>query len=307
MLTTQFQNIYYLKLLVLSIIIKKLFELPVTRYVSQTTGYVMNLYIPKILRIPIFTIFSEIYKVRRQDMIHPLQNYETFNKFFTRQIKPRKIECGIISPADSKILSISKITKNECLLVKRVTYQIGQFLTGIKGYEMEFKKRQESSNLWSCIFYLAPGDYHRYHCPVDFIARTRLHIPGKLAPVKESSLKQGLYEGNERVVLEGEWEQGLMYIIFIGATNVGSMKVNFDSDLITNTNTYHKNGYRNYSKLSVNSPYSSCDKGVHIKKGQEIGRFEMGSTVVMIFESTSIEWNAKLQQKVYFGQQVASY
>lgn len=67
-----------------------------------------------------------------------------------------------------------------------------------------------------------------------------------------------------------------MYIIFIGATNVGSIKVNFDSDLMidiywyvycTNTNTYHKNGYRNYSKLSVNSPYLSCNKGVHIKKG----------------------------------------
>lgn len=43
--------------------------------------------------------------------------------------------------------------------------------------------------MWSCIFYLAPGDYHRYHCPVDFIAHSRLHIPGKLAPVKESSLK----------------------------------------------------------------------------------------------------------------------
>lgn len=54
---------------------------------------------------------------------------------------------------------------------------------------MHFNKHHKESSMWSCIFYLAPGDYHRYHCPVDFIAHSRLHIPGKLAPVKESSLK----------------------------------------------------------------------------------------------------------------------
>ena len=123
-------------------------------------------------------------------MIKSFDQYETFNQFFTRQIKPRKIESGLISPADSKILSITKIKSDECLLIKKVNYKVGQFLTGQKGYEIIFAKRSCDSNMWSCIFYLAPGDYHRYHCPIDFVAKSRLHIPGKLAPVKESSLRQ---------------------------------------------------------------------------------------------------------------------
>jgi phosphatidylserine decarboxylase len=141
---------------------------------------------------------------------------------------------------------------------------------------------------------LAPGDYHRYHCPVDFVAKSRLHIPGKLAPVKESSLRQvkifliqGLYEGNERVVLEGEWEQGIMFLVFVGATNVGSMKINFDPELATNVNKSHKSGYKHYSNLPASGPYHSDINGVHIKKGDEIGRFEMGRLLCRYFRIDS--------------------
>lgn len=82
----------------------------------------------------------------------------------------------------------------------------------MKGNQFDFGNI--NTGLHSIIFYLAPGDYHRYHCPVDFTAKSRLHIPGKLCPVKESNLKKviynsygkGLYEGNERVILEGKWE-----------------------------------------------------------------------------------------------------
>ena len=85
-----------------------------------------------------------------------------------------------------------------------------------------------------------------------------------------------------------------MFIVFVGATNVGSMKINFDLELTTNVNkATHKTGYKHYSNLPVNAPYTSDMNGVHIKKGDEIGRFEMGkplwrflgSTVVMVFES----------------------
>lgn len=133
-------------------------------------------------------MFTQIYKVKTHEMMHPFEYYETFNKFFTRQVKPRVIGAGIVSPADSKILSISRITKDECLLVKKVTYSVCHLLKGVKG-DMHFNKHHKESSMWSCIFYLAPGDYHRYHSPVDFVAHSRLHIPGKLAPVKESSLK----------------------------------------------------------------------------------------------------------------------
>ncbi|KAM3130558.1 hypothetical protein pb186bvf_017367 [Paramecium bursaria] len=295
------QNFQYLKLAIFLVFISRLSQLPITRQVSKLTGIIASLTIPKFLRKPLFSIFCEIYGVRRQDMIQPLEYYQSFNAFFTRKIKTRKIEQGIISPCDSKILSITKVLNNECLLVKKVNYNIGQFLTGQKGYDMELSKRRhhKDTQIYSCILYLAPGDYHRYHSPVDFIAKSRLHIPGKLAPVKESNLKSGLYEGNERVVLEGEWEQGFMYITFVGATNVGSMTVNFDEDLQTNQEM--NISFKDYSSIHSKSPYQQSSKGVFIKKGEEIGRFNMGSTVVLIFEG-NVDWVARSGQKIRFGQ-----
>jgi len=121
-------------------------------------------------------------------MTHPLVYYKTFRDFFTRTVKHRTIMQGLVAPCDSKILSISKVTKDECLLVKGVHYKLGHFLTGVKGNQFDFGSI--NNGLHSIIFYLAPGDYHRYHCPVDFVAKSRLHIPGKLCPVKESNLKK---------------------------------------------------------------------------------------------------------------------
>ena len=120
--------------------------------------------------------------------------------------------------------------------MKRINYSVGHFLTGYKDYIIDKQeidahyRMYPGSTLWSCVMYLAPGDYHRYHCPVDFLAKRRTHIVGSLAPVKESyvSKTQGVYEGNERVVLQGEWKEGFMFITFVGATNVGSMTLNFD-------------------------------------------------------------------------------
>jgi len=97
-------------------------------------------------------------------------------------------------------------------------------------------KINKDSNLYSIIFYLAPGDYHRFHCPTDVDFRLRSHIYGHLAPVKIShiSKKPGVYENNERVVLMGQSLTGLMSLIFVGALNVGSIVLNFDDKLKTN-------------------------------------------------------------------------
>lgn len=160
-----------------------------------------------------------------------MTSYRSFREFFTRKVKARKIGGGMISPCDAKILSISQVSKDECMLIKGVNYRLGHFLTGVRNHQFDFSMKKPETKVYSCVLYLAPGDYHRYHCPVDFVAMSRLHIPGHLAPVKESNLKAGLYEGNERVVLEGRWAQGFMYITFVGATNVGSMSVNFDTVL----------------------------------------------------------------------------
>ena len=86
------------------------------------------------------------------------------------------------------------------------------------------------------VIYLAPSDYHRYHSPAVFTAHYRRHIAGYLEPVKPSYIKthKDVLKNNERVNILGEWVSGFFAISFIGALNVGSIKINFDEDIVTN-------------------------------------------------------------------------
>jgi phosphatidylserine decarboxylase len=86
------------------------------------------------------------------------------------------------------------------------------------------------------VVYLAPGDYHRFHSPASFTANYRRHLPGFLEPVDPRYLKKhrDVIKSNERVNLFGDWTHGFFSISFVGATNVGSVKIHFDDALKTN-------------------------------------------------------------------------
>jgi phosphatidylserine decarboxylase len=101
---------------------------------------------------------------------------------------------------------------------------------------MKKAQDKESTSMYQCIFYLAPGDYHRYHSPTEMLVKKRNHILGYLRPVKLDyiSKNKDVYETNERVAIFGEWKYGLMSMVFVGATNVGSIVLNFDKELKTN-------------------------------------------------------------------------
>lgn len=119
-------------------------------------------------------------------------------------------------------------------------YQVqGELLHDMK------KSKNERAKLYSIIFYLAPGDYHRFHSPTDISLKARCHILGHLAPVKISHISKtpvfhivkhkGVYESNERVSIFGEYKYGFMSMIFVGALNVGSILLHFDDKVQTNT------------------------------------------------------------------------
>lgn len=98
-----------------------------------------------------------------------------------------------MSPADGKILSFSEVDNDSCLLIKGKMYSLGELLTGIKDHRFSNEslnklKRNPNNKLYQCIFYLNPGDYHRFHSPTDLIMKIRNHIVGYLLPVKESYL-----------------------------------------------------------------------------------------------------------------------
>ncbi|XVF13407.1 hypothetical protein REPUB_Repub08aG0205200 [Reevesia pubescens] len=137
--------------------------------------------------------------------------------------------------------------------------------------------------LYYCVIYLKPGDYHRIHSPVDWNVFVRRHFSGRLFPLNERATRtiRNLYVENERVVLEGLWQQGFMAIAAIGATNIGSIELFIEPELRTN---------RPRKKLLSSEPPEECvyepeGVGVMLKKGDEVAAFNMGSTVVLVFQA----------------------
>ncbi|RPB25602.1 phosphatidylserine decarboxylase, partial [Terfezia boudieri ATCC MYA-4762] len=143
-----------------------------------------------------------------------------------------------------------------------------------------------STKLFFCVIYLAPGDYHRYHSPVNWVVQLRRHFSGELFSVSPFLQRHlpNLFTLNERVALLGKWKHGLFTMTPVGATNVGSIIVNFDKELRTN----HARGELARPGALKEASYASASEvlgGWPARKGEEIGGFKLGSTVVLVFEA----------------------
>lgn len=149
---------------------------------------------PTFLRSPIYGAFSSFYEVDTEDFIGEFADYATMTDFFTRPVRPRTIDGDLrklVSPADSKVLSITEVTDDSVFLVKGRTYGFTELVTGVtnpittKGFTDRIKHNKDNK-MYSVVFYLCPGDYHRYHSPADINVKQRIHIAGNLYPVKPS-------------------------------------------------------------------------------------------------------------------------
>ncbi|KAK2612892.1 phosphatidylserine decarboxylase 1 [Conoideocrella luteorostrata] len=185
----------------------------------------------------------------------------------------------------------------------------------------------QSTSLYYAVIYLAPGDYHRFHSPTNWVVERRRHFPGELysvSPYLQRTLP-GLFTLNERVVLLGRWRYGFFSCIPVGATNVGSIKINFDRELRTNsllTDTAADHAaeeaaqrgepYLGFAEATYETS-SSVLGGHALRKGEEMGGFQLGSTVVLVFEapsekheksqpSTGWHWAVEKGQKIKMGQ-----
>lgn len=149
------------------------------------------------------------------------------------------------------------------------------------------------------VIYLAPGDYHRFHSPTAWVAEKRRHFAGELysvSPYLQRTLP-GLFTLNERVVLLGRWRWGFFSMTPVGATNVGSIKINFDRELRTNSLTTDTEADREAEKASERGePYSGFAEATYaaaspvlrghaLRRGEEMGGFQLGSTIVLVFEA----------------------
>jgi len=158
---------------------------------------------------------------------------------------------------------------------------------------------EHQTALYYIVVYLAPGDYHRFHSPTAWVAEKRRHFAGELysvSPYLQRTLP-GLFTLNERVVLLGRWRWGFFSFTPVGATNVGSIKINFDRELRTNSLTTDTAADRAAEEAAERGePYSGFAeatyeeaspilKGHALRRGEEMGGFQLGSTVVLVFEA----------------------
>jgi len=153
--------------------------------------------------------------------------------------------------------------------------------------------------LYYAVIYLAPGDYHRFHSPTNWVVERRRHFAGELysvSPYLQRTLP-GLFTLNERVVLLGRWRWGFFSYVPVGATNVGSIKINFDRELRTNSLTTDTAADRAAEEAAAKgetylgfseATYASASPVLHghcVRRGEEMGGFQLGSTVVLVFEA----------------------
>ncbi|XP_061417475.1 phosphatidylserine decarboxylase proenzyme, mitochondrial isoform X1 [Lethenteron reissneri] len=285
-----------------------------TRMLSRAWGRLNQLELPGWLRRPIYTLYIRAFSVDMTEAaVEDLQHYRNLGEFFRRQLKPsvRPVctKC-MVSPADGKILHFGRVRNNEVEQVKGVTYSLESFLGPQGGTPSEAPVQstvlqdqlvsRPGNALYHCVIYLAPGDYHRFHSPTDWTVHHRRHFPGTLMSVSPGVARwiKELFCHNERVVLTGEWQHGFFSFTAVGATNVGSIKIYFDKELHTNSPRYMKGSYHDLSY--VMEPSRS---GIPLRKGEHLGEFNLGSTVVLIFEAPAdFTFNLNGGQKIRFGE-----
>ncbi|KAF8603760.1 phosphatidylserine decarboxylase [Ceratobasidium sp. AG-I] len=161
---------------------------------------------------------------------------------------------------------------------------------------------KEENELFFAVVYLAPGDYHRFHSPAAWVVERRRHFAGELFSVSPYIARRiaNLFVLNERVALLGRWKHGFFSMIPVGATNVGSIVVNFDKALRTNLRRRPPPG------AFIEAHYTQASallRGQPLTRGQEMGGFKLGSTVVMVFEAPrGFQFTVKPGEKVKVGQ-----
>ena len=218
--------------------------------------------------------------------------YKSLNELFTRElILKREIDENqgiMISPTDSLITQCGEIKEDIALQIKGMEYSVEELLTYYCTENFERVKNGSFMN-----FYLSPKDYHRYHAPCDFKLLKLIHVPGKLYPVNLKYLRKEfeLFVQNERVILECETNGKIFYMVFVGALNVGQMVFEFENRVETNKNAKEIKVY-NYDNIEIT-------------KGECLGYFKMGSTVVMLWEKEMVTLEDLLDKNVRFGQKIA--
>jgi phosphatidylserine decarboxylase len=215
-----------------------------------------------------------------------VDNYESFNDFFTRKLLPSSrpispITDAIVCPADGTISQIGEINGENLFQAKGRYYSLSALLAGDANLVGKF-----TGGAFATI-YLAPHNYHRVHCPVTGTVKTVRYVPGRLFSVNNRTARcvENLFARNERVIVELESDAGSIAVIFVGAMLVSSIDLNC-ADLSGAAET----AVINPQPISV-----ACREDDPVfERGAELGRFNMGSTIILLAQPGKVSWDPSL-------------
>ena len=222
--------------------------------------------------------FVARYNVNMGEAANPdITSYASFNDFFTRALKPgaRPLAAAdLICPVDGAISQFGPIAKDQIFQAKGHTYST----TALVGCDAEAAARFDNGHF--ATLYLSPRDYHRIHMPCAGELTRMVHVPGDLFSVNPTTARgvPGLFARNERVVCFFESAQGPFVLVLVGATIVGSMAT-----------VWH--GQINPPRTGTLRQWDYAKGQVSLQQGEEMGRFLLGSTVVMLFPQGPLQFN----------------
>ena len=226
------------------------------------------------LVVPAIKAFSKSFGVNLDEAKNPdPASYASFNKFFTREIKAelRPIAASqIVSPVDGTVSQSGTIEEGRIFQAKGQDYTVQELLACSDEEASLFSSGQFAT------IYLSPKDYHRMHMPFKGELYEQVHVPGRLFSVAPHTVKtvSRIFARNERVVANFNTEFGRMAMVLVGAINVAAIETAWDG-LVTPPK----------GKAISRKHYQAGD--VSLDKGQEMGRFNMGSTVIIVMEQQS--------------------
>jgi len=222
--------------------------------------------------------FIRRYKVNMAEAANPdPASYPTFNSFFTRELKPgvRPLaEADFVCPVDGAISQFGAIKHDQIFQAKGHSYST----TALVGGDQQLAAQFENGHF--ATIYLSPRDYHRIHMPADGRLLRMIHVPGELFSVNPTTARgvPGLFARNERVVCEFATDSGPFVLVLVGATIVGSMAT-----------VWH--GVVNPPRSGEVRQWRYDDQHIVLKKGEEMGRFLLGSTVVLLYPKDTVSFN----------------
>jgi phosphatidylserine decarboxylase len=246
---------------------------------------------------PMIKWFIEKFDVDMSDSKRPnITAYKTFNEFFTRALMPeaRPVVSGqniLTSPVDGTVSEAGNISDQNIFQAKGHKYTVSELLGGDDSMASLFENGRFAT------IYLAPYNYHRIHMPVDGILKRMLHIPGRLFSVAPWTVVgvPRLFARNERVVCLFTTPAGPMAMVLVGAINVAAIETVW-AGLVTPP----------MGKKISDFDYRQTKK--QYPKGTEMGRFNMGSTVILL-SAANVEWLPKIRngQKLKMGELIGHF